>query len=318
MDKRNVGKSGLRVSSIGLGCNNFGWLIDAASSKQIIRNALDLGVSLFDTAPVYGKEWGASETILGSALGEHRKDVIIVSKFGLSQDKSGRNTSRAAVVEGIEASLRRLGTDYIDLFMLHWPDHTTPMQETLRALDDVISSGKARYIGCCNLPAWRVVESRWLSTTGDLHEFIVTQDEYSLAHRAAERSLLPALDEYGMGLMPYAPLANGLLTGKYSSHTAHPTDSRLGNNVWNTGDRYLTQGKLALAEQLNGFAQERGHTLLELAVSWLLARPAVCSVIAGATRPQHVQQNSAAGAWQLSRDELDRIDQICRDTGNMG
>lgn len=318
MDKRRVGKSGLSVSAIGLGCNNFGLTIDAVASKAIIHRSLDLGVTLFDTAPIYGNEWGASESILQDALGNRRKDVVLVTKFGVSPGGMGRDTSRSTVIDSLEESLRRLGTDYIDLYMLHWPDHTTPTQETLRALDDVVTAGKVRYIGCCNLPAWRVVQSVWTSRSNGLHQYIVSQDEYSLAQRAAEQNLLPALQAHDMGLMPYAPLANGLLTGKYSAAATAPADSRLGTNLWNTGDRYLTAEKLALVEKLTRFADEHGHTLLELAVSWLLAQPVVCSVIAGARTLEQLEQNAATGNWKLTAEELGQIDEICRETGNLG
>jgi len=312
MHQRIVGNSGLRVSSIGLGCNNFGLTIDAVASKQIIHRALDLGITLFDTAPVYGEQWGASERILGDALDARRKDVVIVTKFGMNQDFSlGPNTSRRKILNDIEESLQRLGTDYIDLYMLHWPDAKTPMQETLRALDDIIKSGKARYIGCCNLPAWKIVDARWISKTEQLHDYIVSQDEYSLVNRAAEKHLLPALDHQGMSLMPYSPLANGLLTGRYSSNTKVPEDSRLGKNLWNLGNRFLTPAKLKLVDTLNEFAQQHGHTLLELATSWLLANSRVCSVIAGATKVEHVEKNASAGTWTLSPEHLSQIDKIC-------
>ena len=316
MNRRNVGNSGLRVSSIGLGCNNFGMRVDAADSRKIIQRALDLGITLFDTAPVYGNEWGASENILREALGHHRQEVVIVTKFGTQPNMQlGPDTSRGAILRDIEASLQRLGTDYIDLYMLHWPDNSTPLQETLRTLEDIVRTGKARYIGCCNLPAWQVVESKWLSKTEGLREFIVAQDEYSLAYRAAEKQLLPALNHYGMGFMPYAPLANGLLTGKYSAGTAAPEHSRLAANLWKTGDLYLTEKNLALVAGLSAFAARRGRTLLELAISWLLANPAVCSVIAGATRLEQLEANTSAGEWQLSSDELAEIDQICKEFG---
>jgi len=315
MEKRRVGHSGLQVSAIGMGCNNFGWTIDAASSKPVLHRALDLGVTLFDTAPIYGQEWGASETLLGEVLGPRRKDVVIVTKFGMVPG-GPPDTSRASVLDGIDASLKRLRTDYIDVYMLHWPDSGTPLQETLRALDDVVRAGKARYIGVSNLAAWRVVESKWLSRGDRLHEFIVAQDEYSLAQRKAERDLLPALGAYGMGFMPYSPLANGLLSGKYSRNHPPPADSRLGRNLWNVGDRFLAPPMLAMADALADFARERGRSLLELAVSWLLAQPSVCTVIAGATRTEQVEQNVAAGGWRLTADELAEINRICREAGS--
>ncbi|WP_439135244.1 aldo/keto reductase [Pseudomaricurvus sp.] len=312
MHTRNIGKSGLKVSSIGLGCNNFGLTIDAKLSTQMIHKALDSGVTLFDTAPVYGSEWGASERILGEALGNRRQDAVVVTKFGMTPALTVRDTSRRAILKDIEDSLTRLKTDYIDVYMLHWPDASTPMEETLRALEDIIRAGKVRYIGCCNLPAWQVVEAKWLSKTDKLSEFIVTQDEYSLLNQAGRTKLTPALEQYGMGLMPYTPLANGLLTGKYTQNNTSIGDTRLSKNLWNMGDRYLTDINLKKAERLAEYAAEKGHTLLELAVSWLLAQPVVCSVIAGATKLEQLEQNLQAGDWKLTEAELKAIDQICQ------
>jgi aryl-alcohol dehydrogenase-like predicted oxidoreductase len=314
VEKRNVGKSGLRVSAVGLGCNNFGWLIDADLSERIIHKALDHGVTMFDTAPVYGVKGGESEQILGRALGNQRKDAVILTKFGMTMDRSGRtDTSRAALMREIEASLKRLGTDYVDIYMLHWPDWTTPMEETLRALDDIVAAGKARYIGCSNLPAWRLVEAKWISRTDRLHDFIVSQNEYSLAQRDADTSLLPALKEYGVGFMGYSPLANGLLSGKFSAGAAAPEDTRLGKNMWNLANRYLTDNMLRLADNLGKFAAERGHSLIELAISWQLSNPLICSVIAGASKPEQIEANAAAGTgWRLDPEELAAVDRICR------
>jgi len=312
MELRNIGNSGLKVSAVGLGCNNFGWTIAADASRDIIHRALDLGVTLFDTAPVYGERGGESEQILGAALGSRRQDAVIVTKFGVAPDRSGRtDTSRAAIMKELERSLHRLDTDYIDIYMLHWPDWTTPMAETLRALDDIVTAGKARYIGCANLSAWRLVEAQWIATHDRLHRYIVTQNEYSLAQRALDSELLPALQAYDVALMPYAPLANGLLTGKYSAGNI-PGESRLGRNLWNTGNRYLAAEKLQLAQQLADFAARHGHSLLELAISWLLSRPPVCSVIGGATRVEQLQANvAAASVWRLSPAELAEVDRIC-------
>jgi aryl-alcohol dehydrogenase-like predicted oxidoreductase len=319
VEQRNVGKSGLRVGSVGLGCNNFGWLIDEDTSRTVIGRALDLGATLFDTAPRYGKEGGESESILGKVLGDRRKNVVIITKFGVPLGAGGPpNTSRAVVLESAEASLRRLRTDHIDIFMLHWPDPKTPLEETLRALDDLVTAGKVRYIGCSNLVAWQLVESKWISRTERLHGFIIAQNEYSILSRRPDTDLIPALVEYGVGFIPYSPLANGLLTGKYSRRAAPPAESRLGKNTWKLGDRLLTEEKLALVEALDEFARARGHKLIELATSWLLARPTVCSVIAGATRPEQVEQNLSAGEWRLSADELAEVDRICRGSGGKG
>ncbi|WP_033291518.1 aldo/keto reductase [Amycolatopsis jejuensis] len=314
MELRNVGRSGLRVSAVGLGCNNFGHSLDQAESSKVINVALDLGVTVFDTAPVYGASYGASEEVLGRGLGRRRDEAVVVTKFGVPADRAnGFNTSRAAVLREIEASLTRLGTDHVDLYLLHWPDWTTPVEETLRALDDIVTSGKARYLGACNLSSWRFVEAHWIARTRRLHEFLVAQNEYSLAQRTADTDLLPALEEYGAALMPYAPLANGLLTGKYSTASAAPRDSRLGRNLWKTGDRHLTSGSLHLADALARFAAERGHTLLELAMSWLLSNPHVCTVIGGATNPGQVEANVSAGrGWRLDAEEFAEVDRICR------
>jgi aryl-alcohol dehydrogenase-like predicted oxidoreductase len=314
MEQRNVGNSGLRVSAVGLGCNNFGWQIDADISVKIIHKALDLGVTLFDTAPVYGVNGGESEQILGKALGARRSDVMVLTKFGMMLDRTGRtNTSRAALMKEIDASLKRLNSDYIDIYMLHWPDWKTPLEETLRALDDIIGSGKARYIGCSNIPAWRLVEAQWISKTERLHKFIVSQNEYSLVQRDAENNLFPALEEYGVGFMGYSPLANGLLTGKFKAGVEAPKDTRLGQNLWGTGKRYLSDKMLKLADDLNRFASERGHTLIELAIAWQLSNPLVCSVIGGASKPEQLEANVAAGncGWNLSADELAEVNRIC-------
>ncbi|WP_317929793.1 aldo/keto reductase [Halioxenophilus sp. WMMB6] len=306
MHTRTLGNSGLRVSSIGMGCNNFGLTIDAQLSQQLVDCALDAGVTLFDTAPVYGTEFGASEKILGAALGSRRSQVSIVTKFGMQPDY-GRNCSRSAILNDVESSLSRLQTDYIDVYLLHWPDLSTSIEETLRVLDDLISAGKVRYIGCCNLPAWQVVEAKLLARQAGLHEFVVTQDEYSMVSTAAQHKLIPPLEKYGMGLMPYSPLANGLLTGKYTSQSDAPAGSRLANNLWNTGDKYLTPEKLAYVQKLSDYAQDHNHTLLELAVSWLLAQPVVCSVIAGSTKLEQLQQNLNAGDWTLSAEQMQEI-----------
>ena len=208
MDFRNVGASGLRVSKVGLGCNNFGWTIDEAASRLVVGKALDLGITLFDTADYYGTTPGDSETVLGQILKGARHNVILSTKFGVPAAGGHPNNSRSFIVKAIEASLRRLQTDWIDLYMIHWPDATTAMEETLRALDDLVKSGKVRYIACSNLAPWRVVESKWIAREASTHGFIAAQNEYSLLSRDVERELVPALKAYGMGLIPYFPLAD--------------------------------------------------------------------------------------------------------------
>ena len=310
MEFRNVGRSGLRVSAIGLGCNNFGGRIDLAASRRVVDRALACGITLFDTADIYG-ERGGSETCLGEILGDRRKDIVLASKFGMAMGDGDnqRGGSRRYIMAAVEASLRRLKTDWIDLYQLHTTDTLTPIEETLRALDDLIQQGKVRYIGCSNLASWRVVEADWTAKQIGLNRFISCQDEYSLLVRDAEAELLPAARGYGLGLLPYFPLASGLLTGKYQRNAPMPADSRL-TTTQRHADRYLTDTNWRKAEKLGDFAASHGRTLLELAFSWLLARAPVASVIAGATKPEQIDLNVKAGDWTLSASELAEIDAI--------
>jgi aryl-alcohol dehydrogenase-like predicted oxidoreductase len=310
VEQRNLGKSGLRVSAVGLGCNNFGWQIGVEESRAVVHKALDLGVTLLDTADIYGNR-GGSETALGQILGDRRKDIVLASKFSGPMDDAGRlkGASRRYIVQAVEASLRRLKTDWIDLYQLHFPDPLTPLEETLRALDDLVRQGKVRYIGCSNLPGWQVVETQWISRTEGLAAFVACQDEYSLLSREVERDLLPAMQAYGLGLLPYFPLAAGLLTGKYRQRADYPAGSRFAK-VGRLADKYVNDANWTIVEALNGFCEARGHRLLELAFSWLAARPTVASVIAGATRPEQVEQNVAAIGWRLSAEEIAEVDKL--------
>jgi aryl-alcohol dehydrogenase-like predicted oxidoreductase len=307
---RNLGRSGLRVSAIGLGCNNFGGRIDLEATRKVIHKAIDLGITLFDTADVYGNR-GGSETLMGQVLGDRRKDIVLATKFGspMSDDGVKKGGSRRYIVGAVEDSLRRLKTDWIDLYQLHVADPLTPVEETLRALDDLVRQGKVRYLGVSNMPAWRVVESQWTSRVCGLNAFTSCQDEYSLVMRGIERDIVPATNAYGMGILPYFPLANGLLTGKYSRNAPMPANSRL-TTTQRLAERYLTDANWAIAEKLKDFSKSRGHTILELAFSWLLARPPVASVIAGATRPEQLEQNVKAGEWKLSDVDMAEIDAI--------
>jgi len=310
MQERNLGRSGLRVSVVGLGCNNFGRRIDPAQSRRVVDRAIDCGITLFDTADIYG-ERGGSETILGQILGERRRQIVLATKFGGAMDDAGRlkGGSRPYIMSAIEASLRRLRTDWIDLYQFHFADPLTPMEETLRALDDLVRGGKVRYIGISNHAAWQVVEAQWISRQSGLTAFISSQDEYSLLVRDVEKEMLPALQAYGMGLLPYFPLASGMLTGKYKRNKTAPENTRF--SAWKAlGDRYMSEANFGIVERLEKFASERGYTLLELAFSWLAARPAVASVIAGATSPEQVEQNAGAAGWPLTPDELAEIDRL--------
>jgi aryl-alcohol dehydrogenase-like predicted oxidoreductase len=310
MEIRNLGQSGLRVSSIGLGCNNFGGRIDEAATKLVIHKALDLGITLFDTADVYG-ERGGSEAVMGRILGDDRKRIVLATKFAAPMDDSGEKVggSRQYIMAAVEDSLRRLKTDWIDLYQMHRTDPRTPIEETLRALDDLIRQGKVRYIGCSNFPAWEMVDAAWTARSAGLNGFVSCQDEFSLIHRDAEAELIPAARKLGFGLLPYFPLASGLLTGKYRRNTPLPAGTRLAKTQ-RLADRYLTERNWAMAERLGDFVEARGRSMLELAFSWLLAQRPVASVIAGATRPEQLEQNVKAGSWALTAEELSEIGRI--------
>src|SRR5262249_10419491 len=294
MEIRNLGGSGLRVSAIGLGCNNFGQRVDLEGSRKVVHKALDLGITLFDTADIYS-EMGGSEIVLGTVLGDRRKDIVLATNFSkpMSNDGTRQGASRRYIINAVEASLKRLKTDYIDLYQQHDYDSLTPIEETLRTLDDLVRQGKVRYIGNSNFPAWRIAEAEHVARAMNVSRFVSCQDEYSLVVRDIERDLLPAAQEYGLGLLPFFPLASGLLTGKYKRGAPPPDDTRFGKAPA-LKDRYVTPRNEEIVEKLQAFAQARGHTMLELAFSWLAARPQVSSVIAGATRVEQIEQNVKA------------------------
>jgi aryl-alcohol dehydrogenase-like predicted oxidoreductase len=312
MQIRNLGGSGLRVSAVGLGCNNFGQRVDLEGSRKVIHRALDLGITLFDTADIYAG-MGGSETVLGTVLGDKRKDIVLATKYSkpMASDGTKQGASRRYIMNAVEASLRRLKTDYIDLYQQHDYDELTPIDETLRALDDLIRQGKVRYIGNSNFPAWRVAEAEHVARAMNVSRFISCQDEYSLVVRNIEKDLLPCAREYRLGVLPFFPLASGLLTGKYKRGEAAPADTRFGKAP-QLRDRYVTPRNEDIVEKLQVFAKERGRSMLELAFSWLAARPQVASVIAGATRVEQVEQNVKAIAWTLSPEEVVEIDRITK------
>ena len=320
MHQRSVGRSGLRVSQVGLGCNNLGQRIDFAASQAVVHKALDLGITLFDTADTYRIPTAGSEEYLGRILGARRKDIVLATKFGNPMD-AGRGASRRYIMAAVEASLQRLDTDWIDLLQVHRPDPLTPIEETLRALDDLIRHGKVRYIGCSNFPAWQVVEALWTSRQCGLSPFVSCQDEYSLLMCRAEAEKIPMMQAYGIGLLPYYPLAGGLLTGKYRRNAPLPADARLVVHVGRYRDRFINDTNWPIVEALEDFATQRGHTLLELAFSWLAAQPVVSSIIAGATRPEQVEANVRAVDWALDAEDLKAIDattNLSRGTGEVG
>lgn len=304
MEFRRLGRTGLEVSAVGLGCNNFGGMIatlDLEGARKVVHAALDSGITLFDTSDSYGTD-GGSEKALGEILGPRRKDVVLATKFAspMNREQSTRyNASRAYVMRAVEDSLRRLKTDYIDLYQYHFPDELTPIEETLRALDDLVRQGKVRYLGCSNFAAWQLVDADWTSRHHGLHRFQSTQAEYNLLSRRAETELFPAMRALGMSLLPYFPLASGLLTGKYRKGGAVP-EGRM-SLPW--FKRELTDQNLERVEKLVELGERRGRTILELAMAWLLAEPLVASVIAGATRPEQVRANVRAAEWKLTPEE---------------
>jgi aryl-alcohol dehydrogenase-like predicted oxidoreductase len=315
MRERNLGRSGLRVSAVGLGGNNFGGRVDENGTREIVHAALDAGITFFDTADTYGKrgggQSGASELFLGAALGARRKDIVLATKFGhaLDPEMKKKGASRSYMITAVEASLRRLKTDWIDLYQLHGPDPLTPIDETMRTFDDLVRSGKVRYVGCSNLPAWRVVDAVWTAREHGLHTFISCQDEYSLVNRSIETDVIPAAKIHGLGILPFYPLASGLLTGKYKAGEAPPEGSRFAKPE-RFERRFQTDSTAGKIEPLRAFAEQRGHSLLELAFSWLAGRDIVGSVMAGATSPAQIKANATAADWQLSPEDYAEIDKI--------
>jgi aryl-alcohol dehydrogenase-like predicted oxidoreductase len=310
VEYRNLGKSGLKVSKVGLGCNNFGMRIDLEAARAVVSRAIDEGITLFDTADIYGGR-GASEEMLGKALGEQRRNVIVATKFAMAFGSGPylRGASRRHIYSSVEGSLKRLNTDYIDLYQVHQPDPDTPQQETLEALADLVRAGKVRYLGCSNYAAWQLVEALWVADLRNLPSYVSAQNEYSLLQRSVEQELVPACRQFGVGILPYFPLASGFLTGKYQRGVEPPKDTRLGA-MKQLAQRYGTEANWNTIDRLQQFAESRGHSLLDLAMSWLAANPCVSSVIAGATRPDQVAANAKAADWQLSPEELAEIDKI--------
>ena len=298
MEHRRIGS--LDVSIVGLGGNNFGWRLDAAATERVVRAALDAGITLFDTAELYGE--GRSEEYLGRALRGHRPDVVIATKFGYKTAPSNHRGQPENVRRAADASLKRLGTDYIDLFQLHSPDPSTPIADTLGALDELVRSGKVREIGCSNFSAAQIRDAEGVVKAGQAR-FVSVQNEYSLMHREPEAEVLAECERRGMAFIPYFPLASGLLTGKYRVGQPLPKGTRLGER-----SDELSEENLAIVEELIHFAEHRKHSLLELAFGWLVAHPVVASVIAGATKPEQARSNAAAGAWKLTPEERAAVD----------
>lgn len=312
MEYRNLGRSGLQVSVVGLGTNNFGGRMDAAATANVVDACLDRGINLFDTADVYGGQ-GKSEEFLGKALhGGKREKAIVATKFASPMGEGPHTSggSRKYIMAAVDASLKRLGTDYIDLYQIHRPDAKTPMEETMRALDDLVRAGKVRYLGNSNFAGWQIADAHHIARQEHLTPFISAQNEYSLLNRAVEREVAPAAEAFGLGILPFFPLASGLLTGKYRRGEAPPAGTRLAAGPM--AQRALTDSNFDVVEKLDGYARTHGHTLLELAFSWLASKPYVGSVIAGATKPEQVAANAAAAAWKLSAEEMADVDAIAK------
>ena len=309
METRKLGTSGLDVTLVGLGCNNFGLRIDTEASRAVIRTALDLGITFFDTADVYGNR-GGSETCLGQFLGSRRKDIVLASKFGNPMDEAEtlKGFSRNYIMSAVEASLKRLRTDWIDLYQMHrFP--TSPLDETLRALDDLVKQGKVRYIGTSQTKGWQFVDMQWTARVNGLAPITTCMIEYSLLAREPERELIPAMRAHGAGLLPFYPLASGFLTGKYERGQTPPPEGRITKGK-RYAEKWLTDANWDRLEHLEAFASTRGHTMLELAFSWLAAQPVVSSIIAGATKPEQLEANIKAAGWTMTAEELAEIDTI--------
>lgn len=298
MEKRRIGS--LQVLLVGLGCNNFGWRIDAAAAERVVHTALDAGIDFFDTADSY--DTGRSEEFLGRALKGRRKQAIVATKFGMKMDDRRQGAHPDYVRQAADDSLRRLETERIDLYQLHQPDPATPIADTLGALDELVRAGKVREIGCSNFSAAQLREAR--QAAGNGARFVSVQNQYSLLHREPEAEVIPECRRQGLAFLPYFPLANGLLTGKYRRGAPAPKGSR-GDTGF--GPKVFTEENLAKVEKLTAFAEQSGRTVLELAFSWLAAQPTVASVIAGATSPEQVKANAAAANWKLTEADLAEI-----------
>ncbi|MFC1909498.1 aldo/keto reductase [Chloroflexota bacterium] len=307
MEYRRLGTLGLKVSEIGLGSNNFGARADEKTSINVINNALEMGINFIDTADSYAQ--GRSEELVAKAVRRGRSQVIIATKFGdprsVGPDEKGG--SRSHLMKAVDASLKRLNTDYIDLYYFHFPDPETPIEETLHALDDLVRTGKVRYIGCSNFAAWQLCEALWTSRLNNLESFIAVQSRYNLIDRGIEQELIPCCQDYGVSVIPWGPLANGFLTGKYRRGQESPTGTRLANLLY-FHRNILTDANFDILARLEAFASERGHSVGELAIAWLLSHPWLGSVIAGAMNKEQLSANIASASWKLTAADLAELE----------
>jgi aryl-alcohol dehydrogenase-like predicted oxidoreductase len=310
MEYRNLGRSGLIVSALGLGCNNIGRQVDQDAADAIINKCVEMGITYFDGADVYGSERGRGEEVLGRAIRPHRRNVVLATKASgrMGEGPYWAGASRKYLMDALDASLRRLDTDYIDLYQIHFPDPSTPIEETLRALDDMVRSGKVRYIGCCNYSVGQLCEAVAAGEREHTVSFISAQNRYNMLQREIRADLLPACERLGLGILPFYPLVSGLLTGKYTrDHT--PEGTRLTSGI-HFYDGVLASADYDLLDRLTQFAAERGHSLLELAIGWLASQPAVGSVMTGATKVEQIEANAKASDWRLTPDEMQAVDAI--------
>ncbi|MEO6397757.1 MAG: aldo/keto reductase [Tepidiformaceae bacterium] len=312
MEYRNLGRSGLQVSVVGLGCNNFGRRADLEMTGRVVNQALDLGINLLDTADVYGGN-GLSEEFLGKVLQGRRNETVLATKFAMKMGEGPMKSggSRRYIMAAVEDSLRRLQTDHIDLYQMHAPDPKTPIDETLRALDDLVRQGKVRYIGHSNFAGWQTAAAHFSAEKMGANPFVAAQNEYNLLNRRIERELVPACEAYGLSILPYFPLASGFLTGKYKQDQPLPEGARLSSPAAaGMASGILTPKNYETLGRLEAFASARGKAMIDLAFGWLASKPFVASVIAGATRPEQVEQNVASGEWRLLPEELAEVDGI--------
>jgi len=309
MEYRRLGKSGLEVSVIGLGTNNFGGRLDYDATDKVIKEAIEQGINMIDTSNSYGRT--LSEEFIGKSVKGVRDQVLLATKVAsrVEEGPHGRGTSRKHILDQVEKSLRRLETDYIDLYQIHFPDKDTPIEETLRTLDDLVRQGKVRYIGCSNFAGWQIAQAMETSKALHLEPFISDQPEYSMLNRDVEAEVVPACSEYGLGILPFFPLASGFLTGKYKRGQDAPEGTRLAGNTQRAAS-LLTDSNFDVLEELESFARERDRSMVELAMAWLLADPVVSSVIAGATKTEQVAQNARAADWHLSKEEMQNLDNL--------
>lgn len=309
MEYRKLGRSGLTVSAVGLGCNNFNWTIDEAQSRKVVDAALDAGITFFDTANIYGNS-GGSEEFLGRALGSRRDKAVVSTKFGMQMGDGSKGADRSYIIRCVEDSLRRLGTDWIDLYQLHESDPSTPIEETLDALDRLIGQGKVRYIGTSNMADWELTHAHHLARELGLQHFVSLQAEYSLIAQDIEKATIPCLQTLGVGLLPYFPLASGLLTGKYRDGNA---DAGRFGKIARLAERYMTPANMARIDRIGNWCDENGLAMTDVAFAWLLTKPIVASVMAGATRPEQVLANAKAASLQLSATQIAELEGLLQD-----